>query len=401
VTVVKPQIRYNRPFVYNYQRRILDSSARYTVTEASTKVGKTASHIIWLFEEALKRQANQSVWWVAPVYAQAEIAFNRMKAQVSHKGFFRANESKLRLTLPTGAHIGFKSADKPDNLYGDDVYAAVFDEFTRAKETAWHALRSTLTFTKGPCKFIGNVKGKKNWGYKLAQKAKSDQDPTWQHFRITAYDAAAEGLLSYEEIAAAQAELPEHVFRELYLAEAADDGSNPFGEAFIAACVGPLSTKPPICYGIDLAKSTDWTVIIGLDEDGRVCYFDRFRKDWRQTTETIKGLPDLPMCVDSTGVGDPITEDLQRTFQYLEGLKFTALSKQQLMEGLAWAIQNGKITYPDGVIVDELETFEFFYTATGVRYSAPVGFHDDTVCALALAWRCWQTAKQKGIYDLR
>lgn len=398
-TPTKKRIKYARPFVYNYQRRILDDPARYTVTEASTKVGKTASHIIWLFEEALKLKFNQSVWWVAPVYAQAEIAFNRMRQQVTNRSFFRANESKLRLTLPTGVHVQFKSADKPDNLYGDDVYAAVFDEFTRAKEPAWHALRSTLTFTKGRCKFIGNVKGKKNWGYKLATRAKAGE-AGWSHYRITAYDAAAEGLLTFEEIEAAKSELPEHVFRELYLAEAADDGSNPFGEEFIQRCVRSLSTLPPVCYGIDLAKSSDYTVIIGLDANGAVCYFDRFRKDWTQTTATIKALPDLPMCIDSTGVGDPIVEELQRSKQFIEAVKFTPHSKQQMMEGLAWAIQNSKVSYPAGSIPDELEAFEFFYSASGVKYGAPAGFHDDAVCALALAWRCFQSNLDNGKYIL-
>jgi hypothetical protein len=399
--MAKAAIRYNRPFVYEYQRRIMDHPARYTVTEASTKVGKTASHIIWLFEEALRVEANQSVWWVAPVYGQAEIAFNRMKQQVSARSFFRANESKLRLTLPTGSHIYFKSAEKPDNLYGDDVYAAVFDEFTRAKETAWHALRSTLTYTKGKCKFIGNVKGRKNWGYKLAMKAKPGTDPNWEHFKITAYDAAAEGLLSYEEIEDAKRELPEHVFKELYLAEAAEDGSNPFGQDFIGKCVQPLSTLPPVCFGIDLAKSTDWTVIVGLDMFGVVCYFDRFRKDWAQTTETIKKLPDVPMCIDSTGVGDPIVEDLQRHFQYVDAVKFTQMSKQQLMEGLAWGIQNSALGYPDGIIKDELEVFEFFYSPSGVKYSAPTGFHDDSVCALALAYKRLKESRTLGQYNLR
>jgi hypothetical protein len=43
------------------------------------------------------------------------------------------------------------------------------------------------------------------------------------------------------------------------------------------------------------------------------------------------------------------------------------------------------VTYPAGVIVDELECFEYEYTRTGVRYSAPEGYHDDCVIALALA----------------
>ena len=41
--------------------------------------------------------------------------------------------------------------------------------------------------------------------------------------------------------------------------------------------------------------------------------------------------------------------------------------------------------FRSGVIVKELEAFEYEYTRTGVRYSAPEGLHDDAVCALALA----------------
>lgn len=67
------------------------------------------------------------------------------------------------------------------------------------------------------------------------------------------------------------------------------------------------------------------------------------------------------------------------------GFKFTSPSKQMLMEGLASAIQQAAIAYPAGPIVSELEAFEFEYTRTGVRYTAPPGMHDDCVCALALA----------------
>jgi len=393
------QINYTRPFLYEYQKAILNSEARFTVTEASTKVGKTASHIIWLFEQALTLKENQSVWWVAPVYSQAEIAFNRMKAQVTDKTFFKANETKLKLTLPTGAIIQFKSAEKPDNLYGDDVYACVFDEFTRSREEAWFALRSTLTATNGWCKFIGNVKGKKNWGYRMAQRAKQGEQ-NFEHFKITAYDAAREGLLTMDEIEQAKRDLPESVFKELYLAEAAEDGSNPFGISYIQQCTYPITSGPAICYGIDLAKSSDYTVIIGLDQNGSVCDYRRFQKDWRQTTMEILSLPNAQIAIDSTGVGDPIAEDIARV-KDVELFKFTSQSKQQIMEGLSLAIQQRKITFPEGQIKDELEQFEFEYTRTGVRYSAPVGLHDDCVCALALAWHKFRTsAGMSGHYAI-
>lgn len=366
---------------------MIDSPARYTVTEAATKTGKTASHIVWLLEQALTALPNQSVWWVAPVFSQAEIAFNRMRNQISVKGFFRVNESKLRLTTPNGAHIQFKSAEKPDNLYGDDVYAAVFDEFTRSREEAWFALRSTLTKTKGKCKFIGNVKGKKNWGYRLALKAKSGED-NMAYFRITAYDAVKEGLLTEAEIEQAKRDLPETVFKELYLAEPNDDGSNPFGIDHIKRCLKGFSTQPTFAWGIDLAKSTDWTVVFGVDSMGMVTTIERFQKDWESTKNEILKITvnhNTPILIDSTGVGDPIVEQLQRMRPNIEGFKFTSASKQQIMEGLAVAIQQGKTSVITGTHRDELEAFEYEYTRTGVRYSAPEGVHDDIVCAHALA----------------
>lgn len=398
------KIQYTRPPLFPYQLQILNSKARFTVTEAATKVGKTASHIVWLFEQALICKANQSVWWVAPSVGQAKIAFDRMKVQISDKAFFTSNETNRIITLVTGAKIEFKTAEKPDNLYGDDVYAAVFDEFTRAREKAWFALRSTITSTGGKVKFIGNVKGRRNWGHIMAMKAKQGDDPNYEYFKITAYDAAEAGMLTkdgrpfLDEILAAKMDLPESVFNELYLAEASEDGSNPFGQVYIEQCTYQMSTNPVICYGVDLAKSVDYTVAIGLDKAGQVCFFDRYQRDWRQTVSDIISLPNAPMQMDSTGVGDPIVEQVQQKRQNVTGRKFSQYSKQQLMEGLAVAIQQKLITFPPGVIRDELDSFEYEYTRSGVKYTAPSGMHDDCVVALALAWDLHKTAAHSGSY---
>jgi hypothetical protein len=152
-------------------------------------------------------------------------------------------------------------------------------------------------------------------------------------------------------------------------------------------CIAPMSHSAPVCFGVDLAKSTDWTVIIGLDAKKQVCIFERFQKSWNDTIETVRRVcGKTKASVDSTGVGDAVLESLQAGGRSnFEGFKFTSPSKQQLMEGLAVAIQKQEIGFPEGIISNELETFEYEYTRTGVRYSAPSGMHDDTVCALALA----------------
>jgi phage FluMu gp28-like protein len=379
------QIHYQRPQLANYQVDAIFTDARYGIIEASTKAGKTAGCLVWVIEAALQGKSDQDFWWVAPVYGQARIAFRRLKAGLPRESY-TANESDLTLTLINGARIVCKSAEKPDNLFGEDVYAAVFDEATRAREEAWHALRSTLTATRGKVRIIGNVKGRKNWAYRLARKAESGE-PGMSYAKITAYDAIDAGILSEDEIEDARRQLPDNVFRELYLAEASNDEGNPFGMIAIRDCVQPLSTDEPVVFGCDLAKSVDWTVIVGLDKNKRVCVFERFQKSWNDTIETVRRVcGKTKALVDSTGVGDAVLESLQKDGRSnFEGFKFTAPSKQQLMEGLAVAIQKHEIGFPDGVIPNELEMFEYEYTRTGVRYSAPSGMHDDAVCALALA----------------
>lgn len=394
-----PKIDYTRPSMTDYQREIMDCPQRFACIEASTKAGKTACMIVWLLEQALLCGPNQAVYWVAPVFAQARIAFERMKSQINDRNFFKVNETRLTLTLPHGSVIEFKSGDNPDTLYGNDCYAAVLDEASRMREASWVAIRSTLTATNGKCKLIGNVRGRKNFFYKMALRAKAGES-NYFYKKITAYDAVKAGILLMEEIEEAKRDLPEAVFKELYLAEATEDGSNPIGLTHISRAVYSMSADPAVCFGIDLAKGKnpitgDWTVITGLDKFGHICYFDRFQRDWESTSNAIIALPSAPLCIDSTGAGDPIAESIAR-IRETEMFVFTQRSKQQLIEGLAFAIQNRKVTVLEGVMKDELDSFEYEYSAHGVKYTAPYGVHDDCVCSLALAVRIHKDAAQLG-----
>jgi len=247
---------------------------------------------------------------------------------------------------------------------------------------AWYAINSTLTHTGGRAKIIGNVKGRKNWFFTEAVKAKSGQKGYAYH-KLTSLDNPYNDAKTIEE---ARQILPPNVFEELYMAVPQEDSGNPFGFNNIKNCIKSLSTKLPVVYGIDLAKSVDWTVVIGLDSDGDVCHFDRYQSDWNWTMNHILSLrKDVDIVIDSTGVGDPIVEDLQRKRSKIEGYKFSSESKQRIIEGLSLSIQTQKIGFPSGIITDELESFEYEYTRTGVKYTAPAGMHDDCVCALALA----------------
>ena len=216
---------------------------------------------------------------------------------------------------------------------------------------------------------------------------------------MTAYDASEAGVIDADEIEQAKSMLPDNVFKELYLAEPSDDGGNPFGQQSIQNCIMPLSNAQPAVFGIDLAKHVDWTVVIGLDVRGNVCVFDRFQAPWEETVRRLaQHIGYTSALVDSTGVGDPIVERLQRDLPNVAGFNFSSPSKQKLMEGLALAIQTEQVHYPEGAIVSELEAFAYEYTRTGVRYSAPDGLHDDCVMALGLAVHAQSNLAGQGVW---
>lgn len=393
-----PLVEYQHDALY--PTRADGRPKRLAVIEGSPKCGKTYPCLVWLLHQALQHgQPGRAFWWVAPIYAQADIAYSRLKRMLqradAEQRLWAPNDQKKTITLDSAGTIWFKSGDNPDSLYGEDVYALVVDEATRVGEETWHAVRTTTTATGGLMRIIGNVKGRKNWAYKLAREAEHGLNDDMHYARLTADMAVKCGLFPAEELESARKQLPESVFRELYYCEPSEDGANPFGLGHIAACVRPLSTKTPVAFGVDLARSIDYTVIVGLDDDGAVCYFDRWHGiSWELTTSKIREVVGYTHCyADSSGVGDPVVERLARECPNVQPYP-TGSRKQGLIEGLAVDIQQRRVMFPDGPIRSELESFEYSLSRTlRVQYSAPSGEHDDCVVALALASSMLQSRK--------
>ncbi len=376
------------PTPHANQQKILESDKRFRVIMCGRRFGKSELSQILGVSYAVK---GLQVAYITPTYGLAKVFFSRLTESLP----FPKNKSDLKIDFSNGGQIEFFTGERLDNLRGRKFHLVIIDEasFIPDLENGWNnSIRPTLTDYKGKAVFLSTPKGK-NFFYSLFMKAGEND---WASFKFTSYDNPH---IDPKEIDDARMQLPEVVFEQEYMANPAENSANPFGSKFIRACIKPISNQQIVAFGIDLAKSVDHTAIIGLDNSGNVAYFDRFQMDWHNTKENIKRLPRSPILIDSTGVGDPITEDLKREGIMIEGLKFTSQSKQQLMEGLATAIQQNRIGFPDGVIVKELEIFEYIFSSHGVRYSAPSGFHDDCVMALALAWSNYNLRRGSGRYS--
>jgi hypothetical protein len=282
---------------------------------------------------------------------------------------------------------------------------------------------------------IGNVHGRKNWFYRLCRIAEAG-DSDMSYHRLNAYDAVRGGVMEIEEVEAARRDFvrlgKEGIFRQLYMAEAADDGENPFGLDAIRACcegVEEFSTEHAAAAGVDLAgrgalniapRSTapvdrDFTAISMLDRSGHATHIERFRQAHTETSERIvKVVGRTPALIDSTGAGDPVVEGLQRRGDMIvDGFTFTPRSRQELLEHLALFIGDGDIRWPDlgpcgresclgcpkcigSKLRAELESFEFVFARTGVTWRVPDAMHDDLAMSLALVARRmpWKRAAQ-------
>ena len=379
------------PKLHTNQEKVRRESKRFNVLDCGRRWGKSKLSVNLLVEGALD---GYPVGYFAPTYKLLEgtfkECFNALEQVIKRK------HDQQFIELVTGGIIEFWSLDNPNAGRSRKYKVAIIDEAAFVKDLwdAWtQSIRPTLTDMKGGAWFMSTPKGKNDF-YKLWMRGQTGEEG-WASWQMP---TSTNPFIDISEIYSAEKDLPALAFKQEYLAEFNDNVANPFGFQFIKQCTMPQSIEQPVCYGVDLAKSFDWTVIIGLDRFGQVAYFERFQKDWNITKQIILQLPKAPIKVDSTGVGDPIVEDLQRQRPNVFGFKYSATSKQQLMEGLQSAIHQRKVGFPEGVITKELESFEYEYTRTGVRFNAPAGMHDACVNALALAWAQFQERKHDVKY---
>jgi hypothetical protein len=370
--------------LHDGQERLKASQARFRVAMFGRRWGKNVVAIDEAMQLAL---AGKRVGWWEPSYKYLLEAWRDLCSRLRPVAN-RVSEQEKRLELITGGLIECWTADDPDAGRGREYDLAIINEagIVRNLKTLWEgAIWATLIKTQGRALFLGTPKGRTHDFSVIYSKAATDSK-NWEAFRGPTIENPH---IPKEEIATARAELPPQIFAQEFEGIPSDDGGNPFGLDAIKACTVELGLAggSPVAWGWDFARAQDWTVGIALDREYRVVGYDRWQLvPWGETKRKVAALNGpTPAWGDSTGIGDVIVEDLQRAGCPMIGVPFSRPMKQQLMERLAAAIQQRKVRFPKGPISIELETFEYEYTASGVRYSAPEGLHDDCVMALALA----------------
>jgi len=381
------------PKKHKPQIDILNSKARDKAVCAGRRGGKSAEVAYETLKELLKD--DKHIWIVAPNYDLTLKVFNYVQNWII-KGFSNlapqiSSRIPPRIDIPQWhSWLECKSAENPTSLLGEELDLLVVDEAARIKRNVYQTyLYPTTASRKGKRRFLSTPFGK-GWFYEEYLRCKEAEDGEAFHF--TSLDNP---YFPKEEWENAKKNLPEQVFKQEYLALFLDDAASVFrgirditGDTLKDAEMGHFYTM-----GVDLGRHEDFTVITVIDRfENNVVYWDRFKEiDFPLQKARIKGIAkrynNARIVIDSTGLGDPIAEDLRHAGLLVDDFKFSRQSKAQLIKKLAILIEQRLITIPHNeVLIDELESFGYNITESrNITYSAPEGGHDDAVYSLALA----------------
>ncbi len=393
-----------------YQKESLFHPARFKVIIRGRRGGKTEEEIQGAIKDAV---TNPGLHWItAPSYRQVKsIIWTRLKAVLRIDDLWKFNEQELYAEHPAildenkvPTRLELKGCDKTDSLVGVGLKSLRMDEAGLTSNKAWDLLRPMLADHKAPAWFYTTPRGK-NWLYDLYKRGKSLDYPDWMSWR---QPTSVNKYISPDEIDLAKQEMSELMFRQEFMAEFLEDDIGVFRR--IRACVtGEFESPIPgrfYVIGVDLAKSYDFTVLTVIDSVTRqVVAWERFQDvSWKEQKLRIQALAikyNNALCViDSTGVGDPIYEDLSGSSVSCESFKFTNATKNKLVDQLAISIEQRLITFPRiPELIQELSQFEYKISDGGrIIYSAPDGKHDDCVISLGLAvWALRSSLKEAQV----
>lgn len=344
------------------------------ITEASTTPNSTYAYV-----GPTGRQAKKTVW-LDPMMLKRYLPRELLK-----KDF---NESEMYAEFKNGSILHVGGADDPDRWRGLGCVGWNLDEyaFMRNGQMLLDDIIEPIIRDNGGWVDLSFTPKGRNHGY--AAWIKSQEKKDWNGFMLPITMSKFIDAATLREM---QRDMPARIFDQEYLCKflAAGGGIIPNPRNCIQGSLGEPKPGRRYVIGGDLGKKEDFTVLTVLNRetmhvDGWL-RFSRIGWDFQKERIALAAAKwnDALLCLDSTGVGDPIVDDLKRLGISVAPFQFTGKSKRQLIEKLIVAIEGRHVTYPDiEELINELEDFDIDERG---RYNAPSGMHDDCVISLALA----------------
>src|SRR5579864_1841986 len=208
------------------QQQMVRHPARILWLGCGTKTGKSVACALWVAEGIL---AGESCAWVGPWFARTRSGFENVRALLQPMiaaGTVRAAEGMLRIRHQNGGSLESFSGDNPQGVFGGNYHRVVLDEASRMPSAILAAALTTTSATNGRLRCAFNLElGQKNWAVAslLRVQAMSAAERVAAGEDFLTFPTGGDGLVAPELIASMRAQMPETLWRALYLAEIPTD----------------------------------------------------------------------------------------------------------------------------------------------------------------------------------
>lgn len=374
--------------------KAIDNGVKRLVLVWARRSGKDKTAWNIVIKKAFERVG--TYYYFAPTFAQGKriIWDGRDKDgfkfidHIPESLIVKKNETELKIELKNGSIIQIIGTDNIDSIVGTNPIGCVFTEYSLMKSNVWDFIRPILAENGGWALFVYTPRGM-NHGFKILQQAK---ESGWFWQILTVNDTNA---ISQEEIENERKQMPKDLFEQEYLCKFIEGAGQFIKNLDLIVYNEPFVPDLNRRYqlGVDLAKYNDYTVITPFDlTTFRVGTPDRFNQiDYNLQKSRIElswhKFAKGKVIMDSTGVGEPVYDDLKLKIKNIYPYHFTEQSRRDLLVNLQLLIEQGKIKIPnDQILIDELKSLRYEISDRGkVRIAVPEGLHDDCIMSLALA----------------
>jgi len=351
-------------------------------------------------------QPNQKGAWISPIYNQAKKVFQEL-TDASNSIIQSSNKAELTIKFLNGSTLQFLSSERPDSVRGFSFNYLVVDEAAYVNERGFEtAILPTLTAIGKKCLIISTPKSK-NWFYKYYLKG-LDDGSDYISFRGKSTDNP---YIDQSFINEQRLSLPDDIFRQEYLAEFTDAGSEVFRELDKACIVSAYKTADRIqrCFvGIDTGLSNDYSVLTIMNEQGRVLFIDRIRGENINTianrfNEILQRFKIEGGYVEENGIGAAMRDLIIPKNRRVRGFTTTQDSKTTIVRTLIADLEAGVLELPSKELepecYKEMSMYTYKLSNNGkISFTHVNGMHDDIVDSVLLANKARNEIRTNKMY---
>jgi hypothetical protein len=383
------------------QQTVFDSTCRYVTVPKGRRFGITTGGANDFIKCALEGSFQKGLWGDV-VNSNIEKYIARLfvpKLRNLPPSLWKWTKNPHSLFIKD-AFIDFRSAERPESWEGFGYDKMFLNEagIILQNPYLWENAIRPMMWDNPKCRAIiaGTPKVGSPQFKKLYMLGLDPDKKDYASFKFSSFDNP---YLPRKIIMEDMQEMTEDAIRQEIYGDFLDDTGVVFRGVSKIAILDPTKTPEVISnhlyvIGADVAKLVDYTVIVVYDRATNNQVFQmRFTNlEWpvirSRLVEVSRKYNNALIYLDSTGVGEPLFDDLSRMNIPVEAIHFTNESKKQMIEKLSTYIELQRLRMLKlDETIKELDSFSYDISEQTHRliYNAPIGMHDDIVIAHALA----------------